>query len=80
MNKLAGFSTLLLLWVLSGLGAGAIQAEEEDRPPMNMVFVLVDDLRFDGMGFLQQELQTPNIDALASQGVYFKYPVVGSQV
>ena len=44
--------------------------------PLNIIFVLVDDLRFDGMGFLQEELDTPHIDALASRGVYFPNAVV----
>ena len=44
--------------------------------PKNMVFVILDDLRFDGMGFLTPEVKTPNIDELASRGVYFPNAVV----
>jgi arylsulfatase A-like enzyme len=44
----------------------------------NMVFILVDDLRFDTMGFLTAGLQTPNIDFLARNGVYFPNAVVTS--
>jgi arylsulfatase A-like enzyme len=44
----------------------------------NMVFVLVDDLRFDSMGFVTPGLQTPNIDFLAKNGVYFPNAVVTS--
>lgn len=39
--------------------------------PRNVVFILVDDLRFDGMGFLQPGIKTPNIDKLAAGGSYF---------
>src|SRR5688572_8614985 len=46
--------------------------------PYNIVFVLVDDLRFDAMGFLTSGLQTPNIDFLARDGVYFPNAVVTS--
>ncbi|WP_339545861.1 sulfatase family protein [Pseudomonas sp. RA_35y_Pfl2_P32] len=55
-------------------------ARETDKktPPRNMVFILVDDLRFDGMGFLQPGLQTPNIDQLAKGGAYFPNAVVTS--
>ena len=38
--------------------------------PHNIIFVLVDDLRFDGMGFLRPGLKTPNIDFLAKNGVH----------
>jgi len=46
----------------------------------NIVFVLVDDLRFDAMGFLTRGLQTPNIDFLAKNGVYFPNAVVTSSL
>jgi arylsulfatase A-like enzyme len=51
---------------------------EGARPPYNIVFVLVDDLRFDAMGFLTPGLRTPNIDYLAKNGVYFPNAVVTS--
>ena len=50
------------------------------KPPMNIIFILVDDLRFDGMGFLQKEVLTPNIDELAARGVYFPNAVVTSSL
>jgi len=49
-------------------------------PRYNIVFVLVDDLRYDMMGFLTPGLKTPNIDALAKNGVYFKNAVVTSSL
>ena len=48
--------------------------------PRNIVFILLDDLRYDGMGFLQPELQTPNIDRLARGGAYFPNTVVTSSL
>lgn len=42
----------------------------------NIIFVLLDDLRFDALGFLTPGLETPNIDALAAGGVYFPNAVV----
>lgn len=45
-------------------------------PRPNIVFVLLDDLRFDAMGFLTPGLETPNIDFLAANGVYFPNTVV----
>ena len=48
--------------------------------PMNIVFVIVDDLRYDAMGFLTRGLQTPNIDFLAKNGTYFPNAVVTSSL
>jgi arylsulfatase A-like enzyme len=48
--------------------------------PTNIIFVLVDDLRFDTMGFLTPGLKTPNIDFLARNGVYFPNAVVTSSL
>ncbi|WP_031295845.1 sulfatase family protein [Sphingobium ummariense] len=50
------------------------------RKPRNVVFILLDDLRYDGMGFLQPELKTPNIDRLARGGTYFPNTVVTSSL
>lgn len=38
----------------------------------NIVFIVLDDLRYDAMGFLTPGLETPNIDQLARQGVHFE--------
>ncbi|MDR3438850.1 sulfatase [Telmatospirillum sp.] len=64
--------------------AAPVLAAENPSPAQtmhrNIIFVLVDDLRFDGMGFLQHELHTPNIDALARGGTYFPNAVVSSSL
>ncbi|MEY4761188.1 MAG: hypothetical protein RLZZ200_1044 [Pseudomonadota bacterium] len=52
----------------STLDAAASGTASEQR---NIIFVLVDDLRFDGMGFLQPQIRTPNIDRMAREGSYF---------
>ena len=49
-----------------------------NRP--NVIFVLVDDLRFDGLGFLQPQLRTPNLDRMAREGMYFPNTVVTSSL
>jgi N-acetylglucosamine-6-sulfatase len=43
-----------------------------DHKPRNVLFILTDDQRFDAFGFLhgQSFLETPNLDALARNGVY----------
>ncbi len=37
----------------------------------NIIFILNDDQRFDAMGFLDPALNTPNMDRIAREGVYF---------
>lgn len=60
--------------------AEARSPQQRQERPTNIVFVLVDDLRFDGMGFLQPGLQTPNIDYLAAHGTYIQNAVVTSSL
>ncbi len=48
--------------------------------PRNVIFILLDDLRFDGLGFLQPDVKTPNIDKLAKGGSYFPNTVVTSSL
>jgi len=38
----------------------------------NIIFILTDDQRFDELGFLNPILDTPNMDALAAEGVHFR--------
>ena len=42
----------------------------------NLIFILVDDLRYDGMGFVQDGIETPHIDKLAKNGMYLPNAVV----
>src|SRR5439155_7071581 len=59
---------------LSALAAALVLAAPvaaADRP--NFVFVLVDDLRYDGLGCTGHPfVKTPNVDRLAREGVVFK--------
>ena len=74
---------------LSRLRAAALSAcalistpawSQSAEKPQNIIFVLVDDLRHDSMGFLTKGLNTPNIDFLAKNGVYFPNAVVTSSL
>ncbi len=56
---------------LAGL-APAPQARAATAARPNLVFLLVDDLRFDALGYMGDRIvQTPNIDRLAQRGVRF---------
>ncbi len=62
-------------------GRAANRAPNSAGGPRNIIFVLVDDLRFDGMGFLQPGLlKTPNIDRMAHEGTYYPNAVVTSSL
>ena len=53
------------------VGAGAASAQRNQRP--NLVFVLIDDLRWNALGSTGHPFaQTPNIDRLAKEGVKFQ--------
>ena len=43
-----------------------------DDEKYNVVFVLTDDQRFDQIGFLNPEIDTPHMDQMAQQGVFFR--------
>lgn len=61
--------------------AQSIASPSQQTRPRNIIFVLVDDLRYDGMGFLQPDLlKTPHIDRMAREGTYFPNAVVTSSL
>lgn len=52
---------------------------EPDRP--NIIFMLTDDQRADAAGFAGNEvIQTPNLDRLAREGIYFKNAFVTTSI
>lgn len=54
-----------------GVAAGALATAQTRKP--NFVLVLVDDLRFDALGYMGHPfVKTPNIDRLAKEGAVFK--------
>ena len=55
--------------------------QPQQQRPRNIIFILVDDLRFDGLGFLQPGVvKTPHIDRMAKEGSYFPNAVVTSSL
>ena len=61
-------ATLLCsLTACSGPGSGA-SGNADTRP--NVLLIVVDDLAFNDLGLLGSEIRTPNIDALAREGVF----------
>lgn len=59
--------------VLAGLVVAAAPVAAQDTSSQrNMVFILTDDQRFDGLGLLNEYFETPNLDTLAEGGVVFE--------
>lgn len=67
---------ILAALVMSPAGGMAQAVPPAVVKPYNMVFILLDDLRYDAIGFLDPRLNTPNIDFLARNGVHFPNAVV----
>lgn len=47
-------------------------ASSPEKQPMNVIYILTDDQRYDEMGFMNPVLDTPNMDELAQKGIHFK--------
>jgi N-acetylglucosamine-6-sulfatase len=64
---------LLILFITLAVGMPA-QAQQSSKKPMNVVFILADDHRYDFMGFMKKVpwLQTPNMDRMAAEGAHLK--------
>ena len=63
MIKYMSFAILLTL-------AHTIAAQEDH--PNNVVFILIDDLRYDTFGYMNHPfIETPHIDSLAHEGIHF---------
>jgi len=60
---------LAAITILSALFTVPAFSEPPSQP--NIILILTDDQRYDAAGFLNPELQTPNLDTLATDGVYF---------
>ena len=59
--------SLLALSLLFVVGCGQAQ---EKKP--NIIYILTDDQRYDELGFMNPLLETPNMNAIAENGVHFK--------
>ena len=73
-TNFTAFFVVACFAVLGGCRNNGAEQGESDRP--NIVFVLVDDQRYDELGMLNPILETPNLDALAQQGVFFENALV----
>ena len=78
MNKLNGMQWM----IAAGLTATVLscQSNEEIKKP-NIIYILADDLGYSEIGcYGQTKIETPNIDALATQGMCFSQMYAGQAV
>ena len=67
---LACLSAITALQFLASVSCTAAKnATRPTLPPPNVLFIVIDDLGFDDVGFRSHEIQTPTIDSLARKGV-----------
>ena len=64
--------------VLCLIFACFFESLRSEEPPPNFILVLVDDLGWTDVGFRSDRFETPNIDALAKDGISFEQAYVAS--
>ena len=64
-------ATFLLIPVFTGLAE-----DKKDQP--NIILIMVDDMGFSDLGYHGGEIQTPNLDLLAQNGVNGPWPSYGN--
>ncbi len=68
-KKFLGLIKVMLMVVVIGCGVSFSTANAADKP--NILLIVADDLGYTDLGSYGSEINTPNIDALAKQGVRF---------
>ncbi|NEU09339.1 sulfatase [Flavihumibacter sp. R14] len=68
------FSALLVLTTMNAI------AQQKAKKPMNIIYILADDHRYDAMGFMKviPGLQTPGMDRMAAEGAHLKNAFVST--
>ncbi|MBX2852700.1 MAG: sulfatase-like hydrolase/transferase [Phycisphaeraceae bacterium] len=66
-----GKSAVILLALLGVLYAASADAQEKKAPKPNVLIIMADDLGFADLGCYGGDIQTPNLDMLAEDGLRF---------
>lgn len=75
------FPFLISLFLMVGCTADQVSSEKPLERPPNVVLILADDLGYGDLGVYGQEyIETPNIDALARNGMLFSQHYSGAPV
>ena len=74
-------SVVLLLVLVSSCKEGEQKQAIIAKKRPNIIFILTDDQRWDALGFAGNPIiKTPNMDNLASEGLYFKNAFVTTPI
>ncbi len=77
LGRWAAFA-FLVLWVM---GSNFVTEARHEAARPNFIFILTDDHRWDELGFTgNRVVETPNLDQLAAEGVYFDNAYVSSAI
>ena len=75
------YSWFVLIALFVSLSDSLVRADPGKKAPPNIVFILADDLGYGDLGcFGQKQIQTPNIDKLAGEGIRFRQCYAGCTV
>ena len=78
-HPMRGFITLLSTIILIAILSGCTEDHAIEKP--NIIFILTDDQRWDALGYAGNPIiQTPNMDALAASGLYFRNAFVTTPI
>ena len=73
--------TALIILPLLFCCKGNVSDKKEQGKKPNIIFILTDDQRWDAVGYAGNDIvQTPNMDKLASTGIYFKNAFVTTPI
>ena len=71
LNRCGGLSRLAVVFlVAAGGGSHVMEGQVIDSRP-NLLLIVADDLGYADLGVYGSDIRTPNIDALAAEGVLF---------
>lgn len=78
--KILDYNEMKIFFILI-LFSGSIQFIAAQNTKPNIIFILTDDQRFDAMGYAGNNIiQTPEMDKLAEEGVYFRKAFVTTPI
>ncbi len=81
LRALGGKLLVLIAVVLAPAGRAWCQTQSAPTRPPNIIFILADDLGYGDLGcYGQKQIQTPNLDRMAAEGVRFTDFYAGSTV
>jgi hypothetical protein len=73
MLPISAFALLAIVVGAAVVEMSDSMAASDTGKTYNVIYVLTDDQRYDELGFMNSEIDTPNMDRLAREGVHFRH-------